>query len=413
MTFTINNPYKKGTTITPTSGTPTSTTNTATSTTTPAVAAAAAATGSTINNDDDSSDDGGGKIAALAVVTPSKKKKAKTHHHEEEEEKEVEEEEDDNQVFHFKIKCLYMNGTQHHLVMIKRETDEIERVVFQGHWDLAHLGPIRMSQEEMTALNAGVAAIATNSNINYGMLCEEVVQVSTVFYPVKETFLPALQHMGIVSLMTACDMVGGPNAEAKDVGNLFCCVKPWVRGSNNTQGPSNLNRKGQQSHQPAFWWNHVIHRAQGDKKLQILELAAKIPLCTVENQAAHQDALKSLAHNGPVTHSGFIKLTLFDGYCVSMVNMLQSPILTMATEAGWTPLFLIRNVLQQKSPDFGLNGWRLASCNIHQRSFVAFVGFYKQFSADANDSVLIGITYDGAPLTSTSLQFLNLTGDDR
>ena len=59
----------------------------------------------------------------------------------------------------------------------------------------------------------------------------------------------------------------------------------------------------------------------------------------------------------------------------------------------------MKNALLQRTP-FAVNEWRLASCNLHQKSYVSVVGFVKMYSATDVDNIgLLRVNVAGKPIT--------------
>lgn len=132
---------------------------------------------------------------------------------------------------------------------------------------------------------------------------------------------------------------------------------------------------------PAFWEDSVVlKRTANGSTFSTLEIGAFIPDWTIPEAAAQEHALAMewLAANGPVFANGQVfYLSLKNEYVTVFIRNMQSPVVRAGRLAGFFPIFAAKNLIIQKTADFGINGHQLTTINLQPRSYLALVGFYK------------------------------------
>ncbi len=158
------------------------------------------------------------------------------------------------------------------------------------------------------------------------------------------------------------------------------------------------NDNGQRVSNPSFWEDHVsIKRAAGGN-FSSIEIGAFVPEWSIPEAdlQEHKLAMTWMAENGPVFPNGQVfYLSLKQEYVTVFIRNMQSPLVAAARNAGFFPVFAAKNLLVQKTDNFGLNGVQLTTINMQPRSYLALVGFSK---GDKDDLQIITIKNDNNEL---------------
>ena len=238
------------------------------------------------------------------------------------------------------------------------------------------------------------------------------VDICTNMDPVmSNVFGDSLKYMGIKDLFSGVDIYDGGNRETKVV-DLVGVMLPLVGNK-----PTFVNRLGQRMGHGNFWDGHMEWRNEKRtrdtgvvKKFGFIELAFKVPQVFLESQIRreHIEVLKRLhdCNDSLMALEGgaqFMKLTLYRDAAYAFKGLVNNVVCKTAMMHGWVPILAVKNALIQT---VGGKEYRLASCNLHQKSFISLIGFWKQNSSDnANSYSLIGFRYESVPLTTYECKF--------
>ena len=96
-------------------------------------------------------------------------------------------------------------------------------------------------------------------------------------------------------------------------------------------------------------------------------------------------------------------MVVYDDIAVVLKKMLTSPVVMKFMHHGWLPVFSMTDCLIQIDAKFGLHGMKLASCNLHGKSFLALIGFINTYNQSETIVGHIGITYNGGAVTTKDL----------
>jgi hypothetical protein len=80
-------------------------------------------------------------------------------------------------------------------------------------------------------------------------------------------------------------------------------------------------------------------------------------------------------------------MVVYDDTAIVMKKMLTSAVVMMFMRHGWPAVFSMTHCLMQIDGKFGLHKMKLASCNLHGKSFLSLIGFintYNQFAESSN-----------------------------
>ena len=81
--------------------------------------------------------------------------------------------------------------------------------------------------------------------------------------------------------------------------------------------------------------------------------------------------------HGPAINQNMLLLSLKQVYVHVFLGNMESDIMEKARLAGFLPVFLIKNAYLQRSAKFGLNGYQVSTMDMHPKSFLLLVAFYK------------------------------------
>ena len=160
------------------------------------------------------------------------------------------------------------------------------------------------------------------------------------------------------------------------------------------------------------WKEGTQYRRRKDGKgdLIVSSFAAKIPQCMLnENQRDEHFSNMKQALKGnkcPIMAPDWLYLTLYDSVAVVFEKLITSKFCIEGMKMGWFPIFALKHCILQVESKFGLNGWRLASCNLHGSSFISLLGFIKQHDKKSDKYAMLGVTYNGSGLTTSDLNNL-------
>jgi hypothetical protein len=152
-----------------------------------------------------------------------------------------------------------------------------------------------------------------------------------------------------------------------------------------------------------FWTSEYVWKyMKNGKKLAILDCAAMIPEFVLrdEDLAKHREALKwHHEHGCGLGGTGkFVKCSFFGPYVFVMMAFLTSPVVKMARIYGFYPLFLVKNVLLQKT-QFGVNGMQFVSVDTQARTNVMLCGFWRMKFNNRNKLEVVAVKADGTLLS--------------
>lgn len=140
------------------------------------------------------------------------------------------------------------------------------------------------------------------------------------------------------------------------------------------------NDAGDKFTNPSYWEDSVSIRRFGGRSFSSIEIGAFIPDWTIPDAVLqdHQLAMTWLAENGPVFSNGqAFYLSLKQEYVTVFIRNMQSPLVACARKAGFFPVFAAKNIIVQKTENFGINGAQMTTINMQPRSYLALVGFAK------------------------------------
>ena len=72
---------------------------------------------------------------------------------------------------------------------------------------------------------------------------------------------------------------------------------------------------------------------------------------------------------------------------------------------GWHPVWAIKNCVVQNDMVYGVNGFKVATCNMNNSTYIALYGFWKQLSNDEKDIACISIMNNNKVITAKN-QFI-------
>jgi len=125
----------------------------------------------------------------------------------------------------------------------------------------------------------------------------------------------------------------------------------------------------------------------------VLDMAGFTPEWTIAAGARweNNDAKSFMKQNGPVLASGHSLISL-KGTCVNVfLNLMSTDLMARAKQAGFQPLFLLKNALCQKvtKKNFGVNMHQFSTLNLQPKSYLVLAAFY---SGQGNNLKVISIT---------------------
>jgi hypothetical protein len=229
---------------------------------------------------------------------------------------------------------------------------------------------------------------------------------------VELLFGKVFRMIGIPKLHSANDLLNtGSNKgglKATKI-NLLFVPKPCVNGRPSYMSRANVNLK-----HPKCWASHMKWyrtRVGGDDHLGcVMELAIQIQQCfSVANERIdHLEAMDTMECIGPVLPNHYLYMALYDEAAQAFLNFMNSNIVHVAAQYNWSPIFILKDGLLQSDRKFGRNGWKLASGNLHEKSFLSLVGFKKQYSMNEFDYAMIGISHKNTILASAKLRTVQI-----
>jgi hypothetical protein len=275
------------------------------------------------------------------------------------------------------------------------------------------------SGDVTTVLNDGVPTIVdrraheliqsrTSAN-NHGHIGVMPLMVSKNLNPVtNRVFGDLLKDLGILGgINNASDIMmrGDDNVlvQSNKSLNFLFTVFPKV-----DKFASEENRLGQTIDHDNYWNGHMEHRPFGAEKGIFMELAMKIfaGLLPESERASHFNVFDG--NEGPFMDGRFVCFVLYGSYAVVLCKIMSLPIVRAAYQHGWLPVLAIKNCVCQRDLKWGINGYKVASCNKQNKSFLSILGFHKQnVVGDETKFDCISIAYDGKPLAIKSNSFVN------
>ena len=228
--------------------------------------------------------------------------------------------------------------------------------------------------------------------------------MTTNMSPLLNTVLgESLTYMGITSPMQSTDLYSFSDDNQVVMSNKGVDLVGYVFPRTG-DSPAKYNKAGQTMEHPAFWDNHLEwkQKPQGGKTC-FMDLCFNTPLGFLKesDRTSHRNGLKSLSASpmGPVIKGNWLELCLYDDVARAFKNIMMSPIIVKGYKYGWFPVIAMKNGLLQRTP-YAVNGWRLCSCSIHQKSYLSVVGFVKMYSkTDVDDIGLLGVNVAGKPIS--------------
>jgi hypothetical protein len=159
-----------------------------------------------------------------------------------------------------------------------------------------------------------------------------------------------------------------------------------------------------------FFMDHIEYRTRRDGTTKnFLKLALgvpnwSLPSATAANHLAVTNDLKNMSGNSrsPVmlacdnTNMRFMRLTVWDKYCQVVAGYYRVPLVVMALQAGWQPLFLFKNLVMGYDMK---KRHTLFSCDDGAKTGVYLIGFWKM-RADALQVVSLNNT-EGVYVTAS------------
>ena len=129
---------------------------------------------------------------------------------------------------------------------------------------------------------------------------------------------------------------------------------------------------------PKFWYEQIFQGGKAKK----MELAAFVPhfLLTDAGKIAHNSALDVMNQpNGIGIGGEYFKLVLWNHYAWIFKAMMETPLAKAARLHGFFPLFLLKQVINQKVKPDGTHA-HLSSTDKNGKSALMLVGFWKDRS---------------------------------
>jgi hypothetical protein len=105
----------------------------------------------------------------------------------------------------------------------------------------------------------------------------------------------------------------------------------------------------------------------------------------------------------PLVSPDWYFMVLYDDIAVVMKKMLTNPIVVMFMQQAWLPVFSMSHCIMQVDNNFGLHGFKLASCNMHGKSFLSLIGFIKTYNTAETIVGHIGLSCNGKAVTTKDL----------
>lgn len=221
--------------------------------------------------------------------------------------------------------------------------------------------------------------------------------------PVTKTcFGKALQSIGIPALNHGGDMLKTEKGKLVPASNgltFIATVVPLVN-----KCPSKENVLGQPPGDVRYWQGQVVHRQKKEGgTLSFMEVAMKIPMYLLNNdqQGGHTNAVTGV--RGPfIDQVGHFKFVAYNQYAHILAKLLSLPICQVAAEGGWKPLLVFKDTVCQAETRYGINGFKMGTCDQGCRTFICLVGFTRTRSRDGSQYDVIGLLKDGTPITLRS-----------
>ena len=236
---------------------------------------------------------------------------------------------------------------------------------------------------------------------------------------VRQAFSPQLQQVGCVNLHNASHFVRrergsdtlSPFANQRGnvlftpvmVTNTTVCIK---NNNGDAEFYPDATKPNGLRYNTKFWSGHAStkFRRSTNTKFSTVEFGMLMPLWTIPpvDQHSHNEAVTFLAGNGGyIPHSNVGYLSLKSKYSFAFLKWMTSSIVARAREAGWSPLFLIKNVLLQRNDVYGVRDHIFTSIDLQPRSYLALVGFFK--GTTATDVSVITINNSNNELLSLDI----------
>lgn len=136
-----------------------------------------------------------------------------------------------------------------------------------------------------------------------------------------------------------------------------------------------------------YWRDNldIKFKRHGDGHFCTLELGAQMPSFCIPDSilAQHGIAMNWMAQHGPVFPNGeTFFLSLKQEYSHVFLKNMETNLMKKAREANFQPLFLVKNIIIQKTDRFGINGQQLSTMNRSPKSYLLLAGFYKGTGAN-------------------------------
>jgi hypothetical protein len=107
----------------------------------------------------------------------------------------------------------------------------------------------------------------------------------------------------------------------------------------------------------------------------------------------HQLGMTFMMSHGPAINQNMLLLSLKQKYVHVFLGNMESDLMEKARLAGFLPVFLIKNALLQKTAKFRVNGYQVSTMDMHPKSYLLLVAFYK--GKEANGTLeIITLTND-------------------
>lgn len=227
---------------------------------------------------------------------------------------------------------------------------------------------------------------------------------------VKQLFGKTLQAFNVPKILLYSDIISDDNVISPQKVNLVFVAQPAVEDKG-TFVASKVNRCGRSPSSLTFWEDHLEHRQVGGEEKALLHVAVRIPCCLhpEKSRKEHEDASQRLDEFGHGIGAGFQYATFWGKTAEAFVALADSPIVQVARSAGFQALYALRDgVLRKIDGKYGVRGYKFSSVDNFVLSEVVLLGFWKQYSKDSGDHVLLSLCYNECPLTSTGLEMEDL-----
>lgn len=237
---------------------------------------------------------------------------------------------------------------------------------------------------------------------------------------VEQTCYPALKSVGMTYCNTMNDVLKttetGPALRTGQKFNFLFTVIPFDRATGGTTSFSPKGRTlmergpdGKPQYNLLFWDDFIVTRRSNyngrDRTFSTIDMLMQIPSwCVPDPQLSdHKVSCETVTDIGCGSH--LVKesylLNMKQQYCYYFVKAMKSKVTAAAYEHGFLPLWLIKNALLIKKPEYGLNGFMFTTIDMTPKSYVHLVGYFRGSKEKGDLSIVTLVNEDNFLLAAS------------